>query len=113
MRASKGSQRGQVFSTATKEELPNLGEKEVNFTTEEGNTGCVAFQMCKGIAMPILSVRKLSKTNEVRFLDKESGTIINKATGQVTKFFSLYGVYFVKLKVHKNVGTSSTFGRPA
>ena len=113
MRPSKGSKRGRVFSTATKEELPNLGEREVHFSTEEGNEGNVAFQMCKGIAMPILSVRKLAKTNEIRFLDKENGQIISKATGLVTNFISMYGVYFVKLKVKRSAEVEPTFGRPA
>ena len=63
--------------------------------------------------MPILSVRQLAKTNEIRFLDSENGHIIHKETGQITKFISMYGVYFVKLKVANSAGANQPFGRPA
>ena len=51
------------------------------------------------VEVPIISVRKIVKQgNDVRFYE-DGGTISNKDSGRVLKFYEHDGVYFLKLKV--------------
>jgi hypothetical protein len=50
--------------------------------------------------VPILSVRKMvKKGNDVKF-QKGGGTITNRATGRVLRFYEYDGVYFLKIEVN-------------
>ena len=110
---SPGQRAGQVFVTASKEELPNLGQKTVPFLTEEGDECVSVFQQVK-VCMPIISIRQLGKTHRTVFADKtkNDGYVEHRKTGQKTRFSSTNGVYFMKVKVHQPLPArpTATFG---
>ena len=51
------------------------------------------------VEMPILSMRKLVKRQNVVRFTEGGGTIKNKKTNKVIKFYEYEGVYFAKLAV--------------
>ena len=94
---SKGQKKGQVFILADETEMANEGEKLVTFRTEEGVKCSTVFQMTN-VSMPIFSVRKLAKTHIAMF-DRDEGYFEHKITGQRTRFFSMNGVYYMRIRV--------------
>ena len=56
------------------------------------------------MAMPILSTHELARHGHRIVYDENEGYIINKTTGDVTKFIQQHGVYFLQLFVPKNTG---------
>ena len=101
-RSSKGQRAGQKFVLADKSEIANEGEKEVHFATQEGHECATVFQQAK-VGMPIFSIRKLGRTHRTMFADKSmnEGWVEHRTTNQRSHFFSMYGVYFMKIKVRK------------
>ena len=97
---SPGQKAGQVFITANKQKLANLGQKKIRFTTDGGDTVNTVFQQLK-IGMPILSVRQLGRTHRSIFADysRNDGFMQNRASGLKTTFSSINGVYFMKVKI--------------
>ena len=112
---SPGQRAGQVFITASKEKLPNLGQKRIEFMTEEGTHCASIFQQAK-VGMPILSIRQLGKTHRTVFADKtkNDGYIEHRKTLQRSYFSSYNGVYFMKVKVKQpmTVRPDTPFGGP-
>ena len=102
VRSSKGQRAGQKFVLADKSEIANVGEKEISFATDEGHECASVFQQAN-VAMPIFSIRKLGRTHRSMFADQhmDEGWIEHRQTKQRSKLFSMYGVYFMKIKVRK------------
>ena len=58
------------------------------------------------VAMPILSTHELARNGHKVIYDEHEGYIVNKATGDTTKFLQHSGVYFLQLLVPKATGAS-------
>ena len=96
--STEASRRGDTATTACGMELKNKGRCAVHGTVDDLPFS-VAFKDME-VELPILSVRKMvRRNNDVRFSGK-GGTIRNKNTGRVLKFYEHEGVYFLKLKVN-------------
>ena len=91
------------FSGAGGERIEHKGTIETAITTMEGTNGCIKWKNAN-VAMPILSTQELARNGNMLVYDEDHGFIINKKTGQLTKFIAAAGVYFVQLRVRKDVG---------
>ena len=91
------SRRGSGATTASGQKLVNKGRCVVHGSAQ-GTDLNMAFKDME-IEVPILSVRKMvKKGNDVNF-EKGGGTIVNRSTGRVLRFYEHDGVYFLKVKV--------------
>ena len=65
--------------------------------------------------MPITSLRLWAKAGHRNILDEDSGEFIHKETNEVDPYVAKHGVYFMKMRVDRQllpVNTNSAFGRP-
>jgi hypothetical protein len=92
------SRRGDSATTACGKKLINKGRCIIH-ATAQGESFAIAFKDME-TELPILSVRKIVKKgcNDVRF-KQGGGSIRNRQSGKVVKFFEHEGVYFIKLKI--------------
>ena len=91
------SQRGDGAITACGVKLKNKGRCNVQGSVDDKIFN-IAFKDME-VELPILSVRKMVRHgNDVQFKDK-GGTITDRSTGRVIRFFEHEGVYFLKFKV--------------
>ena len=83
---SPGSRRGQVFVSASKNEMANTGEKVCRGMSEEGRAIGTVYQIVEGVDRPLDSVSAIcDKDNWVAF-GKNGGFIESLATGERTFF---------------------------
>ena len=102
------SLRGDGATTACGVKLMNKGRCVVNGSVDDKIFN-VAFKDME-VEHPIPSVRKMVRRgNHVRFKDK-GGTIKNRSSGHMYKFFEHEGVYFQKFKVQGPSANSSELG---
>ena len=91
------SLQGDGATTACGKKLLNKGRVVIGATCQ-GSDFSVAFKDME-TELPILSVRKMIKSeNDVHFEDG-GGSIRNRRTGRILNFFEHAGVYFIKLKL--------------
>ena len=64
----------------------------------QGSDFCISFKDMD-IDMPILSVRKMVKNDNVVSFQDDGGSILNRRTGRAIHFYEHEGVYFVKLRI--------------
>ena len=101
------------FVTATGQIIHNLGEKRVRVETERKSKCNIVFQ-CADVDIPVLSTRKLCQSGHEVTYRKNGGVILDRKSGQQTKFILRGGVYYVKLKVLRpgSPEKSMGFARP-
>ena len=101
------------FQGADKSRIPHLGTLDTVVRTDEGIEGSIKWKNAR-VAMPILSTHELARRGNKAEYEEDHCYIINKKTGQRTKFFQRDGVYFLELLVHSDVAPHSQvpFGRP-
>ena len=91
------SLQGDGATTACGKKLLNKGRVVIGATCQ-GSDFSVAFKDME-TELPMLSVRKMIKSeNDVHFEDG-GGSIRNRRTGRILNFFEHEGVYFIKLKL--------------
>ena len=79
---SAESKRGDGFSSATNEEIPNLGDLKIPMLTREGTVR--GMKMCAApVARPLASVRKMNEAGHVVVFDLDGSFILNKSTGEI------------------------------
>ena len=108
---SAGSTRGAKYVGATGNNVPNRGEADICFWTPDGQQRLTTFQNAS-VGMPILSISKVTEEGNDVIFRRNGGEIIHLETGHRTPLIKRLGVYFVKLKVPKNL-LDEDFGRPA
>ena len=62
------------------------------------------------VAMPILSTHELAKNGHRLEYDEDYGYIVNKQTGEKTRFIQRDGVYFLPLLMPKSTGATEDVG---
>ena len=94
---AEASKNGDSAVTACGKKLLNKGRCVVH-ASAQGTDINMAFKDME-TEVPILSVRKMvKKGNDVKF-QKGGGTITNRTTGRVLRFYEYDGVYFLKIEV--------------
>ena len=90
---SAGSKRGQVFLSASKHEMANVGEKECRGFSDEGRSIATTYQIIDGVERPLDSVSSTcDKGNWVAF-GKNGGYIECLKTGERTFFHREDDIY--------------------
>ena len=77
------SRAGACYRTASGAPVPNLGEQDVQFLTNEGYAGEIPFQLAD-IERPLIAVSSLAKAGNVVDLNQDGSTITNQVAGKVT-----------------------------
>ena len=91
------SLQGDGATTACGKKLLNKGRCLVHAAVQNYDFD-VAFKDME-TELPILSVRKMVKNQNDVISEESGGSIRNRKTGRVIKFFEHEGVYFLKMKV--------------
>ena len=114
---SEGSRRGQTYVSASGDRLPNLGEKRLQVTTEEGNKALATYQVAD-VTRPLCSISKVcDRGNTVTFT--ASGGYISGKNGERTSFRRQNNVYVLDMYLRNPGGAasermaSSGFSRPS
>ena len=105
---------GPNFATAGNGVLKNKGEFEIEFEDQGGHKRSLVFQDAD-VGMPILSISRRGKEGYRTYFDEDGGELVHKATGEVTPLIARTGVYFVKMRVPRDIvgKASEGFGRHA
>ena len=99
---SEGSKRGQTYLSASGDKLPNLGEKQFDMLTSEGNWAQATFQVAE-VTRPLCSVSKIcDKGNRVVF-ELGGGYVEHIATGNVTPIVEKGGMFEIGIWVQSGV----------
>ena len=94
--------------------IPNEGQQEVQFTSDEGHRCGMTWQIAH-VERPLIAVSHLSAAGNKVIFSKTGGEIVNGATGKKIKIQRKGGVYVLRMWVPGATTTSkaSTFTRPA
>ena len=118
VRESPGSKRGQTFTSAANEVIPNMGEQILPAVTGEGRKTIIKHQVVPGLALPLTSVGEYCDAgNEVVF-GKFGGFIRNLANGVETYFPRENGIFVLETWVPEasswrdEAQTAAGFRRP-
>ena len=98
IRESSGSKAGQQFSTASGEQLPNLGERKIRGLTEDCESVELMYQVAD-ITKQLNSVGKICDTDKMVTFTKLGGYIQDVNTGRRVNFKREDGLYVLKMWV--------------
>ena len=102
MRPSLMSKAGKSYIAANGTEIPNLGETDVAFMTDEGFSCGIPIQ-CAKVAKPLIAASQLAEAgNEIR-LSKTWGKIVNLTTKKEIHLVRRGGVYILRMWVRDDV----------
>ena len=113
MMPSEGSKRGQTYTSAGGERLPNLGEKKLEVVTDEGYPATARFQ-CADVTRALSAVSQMCDQGNRVIFEKMGGYIESLMDGTRTHFNRVNNVYVMELHMEKPVDVTSTgFARPS
>ena len=94
--------------------IPNEGQQEVQFTSDEGHRCGMTWQIAD-VERPLIAVSHLSAAGNNVIFTKTGGEIVNIASGKKIKIQRKGGVYVLRMWVPAPTPVSkpSTFARPA
>jgi hypothetical protein len=94
--------------------IPNEGQQQVQFTSDEGHRCGMTWQIAD-VERPLIAVSHLSAAGNNVIFTKTGGEIVNNATGKKIKIQKKGGVYVLRMWVPGPQGTSPSkpFARPA
>ena len=107
---SPGSRRGQHFTSATGEEVPNEGQKVIPVVTEEGRNKKVTWQLAE-VQKPLTAVGKICDNDAICVFGKRGGFIRDMANGEMTKFNRKNGIYVLKMWMRSQNGSKDFRGQ--
>ena len=113
VRPSAGSRRGQEYTAANGEHIPNLGEQVLSVVMEDGREGNIKYQSCD-VSRPLNSVSEIcdagGEQGQIVVFNKWGGEIYNPQTGRSRPFQREDGIYTLQMWVRPN--KPSGFTRP-
>ena len=98
LRESAMSKAKQSYMAANRSEIPNLGEKDVSFRTDEGFNCGIPFQ-CAKVAKPLIAATQLTEAGNDVIFSKKYGKIVNMDTKREIKLIRRGGVYILRMWV--------------
>ena len=96
-RESAMSRAGACYRTASGAPVPNLGELDVQFLTNEGYVGAIPFQLAD-IERPLIAVSALAKAGNIVELYENGGRIVHHS-GKTTNLERRGGTYILRMWV--------------
>ena len=107
------SKAGKGYKGPDNSPIPNLGQKQVSFMTDEGHQCGIPFQ-CAKVAHPLISVTQLAEVGNDTYLQKKGGYIENQHTKKRIQLVRKRGLYFLRMWVRiPEKGPEAGFTRPA
>ena len=94
---SPGSQRGQVYVSASGERIPNLGQKQLEVVTDEGKSATATFQVAE-VTRALCSISRVCDQGNQVIFEKNGGWIV-APDGTSTAFKRENNVYALDLHV--------------
>jgi phosphohistidine swiveling domain-containing protein len=107
---SEGSRKGRRYIAANGQKVPNLGQRVVKMSTDDGLPLQVCWQVTK-VVKPLLSVSKLTSNGNVVILDKNHPRIVG-IDGQITWLRRVNGTYECDLWIKDEQKKKTGFVRP-
>ena len=101
LKPSRLSMQGKGYISATKHKVPNVGERAVEFKTEEGKSKKIKFQEAD-VGKILVSVDKLAECGNSVHLTKKNPHIINEKSGEVTKLRRKRGQFILDMWVRRH-----------
>ena len=119
VRPSAMSRAGKRYRGPDGSAIPNLGQADVRFTTDEGHRCVMTLQVAE-IDRPLIAVTHLSACGNRVILGKDGGVIEHERTGRKIKIHRKGGVYVMRMwvpaatsaKEESTKATASGFPRP-
>ena len=93
---SAGSIRGQNFISASKDRIPNLGQKKFEVETEDGSKGKIKYQIAD-VSRPLNAISDICDAGNRVIFGKNGGMIMNIESGTETYFNRENGIYVLNL----------------
>ena len=113
LESSPMSRAGGRFRAANGTRIPDLGQQVAAFTTAEGHSCSLRFQIA-GVERPLVSVSQLAKTGHTVEFSKDQAAVTHRASGRKLKLPRVGGVYVLRMRVRDGPPSSegSVFSRP-
>ena len=94
---SEASKRGVAYRAASGHRMPNMGQKKVDFVTEDGDTRRMTFQITN-VTKPLASAGRITAKNHRIILDDTPGEsyIENKITGHKTTLHKKGNIFVMR-----------------
>ena len=110
MESSATSRTGGRFRAANGTRIPNLGQQTAVFSTPEGRSWSLRFQIA-GMGHPVVSGSQLAWTGRAVEFDKDAATIVHKQSGRRLRLQRVGGVYVLRIRVREVPDETSGFSR--
>ncbi len=102
IRETEMSKKGAYYEAANGTPIWNEGERDVAGESEDGQPLGLTFQVAE-VKGPIASVRRICQEGNLVIFDSEGGVIVNKESGQKTRFtLNEKGIYALNIWVKKS-----------
>ena len=110
---SAGSKSGQMYTTAGKDEIPNMGEQILDVILDNGKECQVKYQVAE-VNRPLNSISEIcdAADGQVVIFGRSGGAVLNLATGEQTPFRRKDGIYVLDTWVKPRTTSSSSSGFP-
>lgn len=95
---SRGSTRGQIYTSASGEKLPNKGEKNLELMTDEGEWARATFQIAE-VTRPLCSVSRVCDRGNKVVFGAGGGYVEHLASGKRSYFQRSHNVYVMNMHV--------------
>ena len=92
------SRAGKKYRAANGTRIPNLGQLNVAFKTEEGRACGMPFQVA-AVERPLIAASQLARAGNRVILEDDGGRIVNKKTGKTISLLRRGGVYIMRMRV--------------
>lgn len=97
IKESEGSRRGVNYVAANGSKMPNLGEKNIRFSTKDGTRSGIVFQITH-TRKPLASVSKIVKKGNSVTFSPEGSHILNLRTGRKIDIEEANGTYYIDVE---------------
>ena len=104
------SKTGRHYRAANGTRIPNLGQQDAHFKTEEGHVCGLPFQVAD-VERPLIAVSQLAAAGNKVTLEDKGGVIVNNKTGKTIALQRRGGVYILRMWVASGANGASGFLR--
>jgi hypothetical protein len=112
LKPSLMSKGGKKYRGPDGSRIPNLGQMDVAFESEEGHRCGLTWQIAD-VERPLVAVSHLSAAGNRVILEKDGGEVVHEETGRKIKLQKKGGVYVMRLWVAPRKKTSESDSKEA
>lgn len=108
IRKPEGSRRGQKYTVADGKEIPNMGERNLQASSEDGSGLDMAYQVAE-VTRPLTSISDTCDKGNLAIFGRAGGVVINMLENTAVPFQRVGKTFEMDLWVQKRPGQG--FGR--